>query len=35
MSRSLIKDFWEGRFVEWEELGARGTAGGVVMWDSV
>ena len=31
----IVRDLWGGRFVEWINLPARGTAGGVlVCWDS-
>lgn len=35
MDRGVIKDLWESRFIDWEVLGVRGTAEGVVViWDS-
>lgn len=34
-SREIVKDLWAGNFVDWVELGARGTSGGIlIMWDN-
>lgn len=35
IGKEVIRDLWAGHYVEWEQLGARGMARGVLlMWDN-